>query len=865
MSNNKSKKPFVKRKDYRPKRPDEPPKLTLLTHGVDTNYPVWKKTMRNEIAEKYGLLVSIVDEGAAPQPDVIEMDDFDLANDPLGIELHRLKTAVTEQSKIVAQIKRDKPKCHALLWKYLSSESQEAVLGHEDYDEELHRSDALQLALSIEATHQGGGQAGDAATRRTVAREQYRQLKQGPTEVISDYKSRFTFMKKAYDDTGNVELPENDVTNDFFNGLDNHRYAKFKTDIVNDRSKGVEGPQTLNTMYQRASTYVVEKSSWRPNGGAAFATRADTVHRGGQGRGQGGRGNGRGNGRGQGKGRGNANHTKSDSSKSAGDDQKADKPKSDKKKKAITCYACGEEGHMSFNCPNEGDDQEETGRQFATFGLFHMAGAEVVGDHHPTTSENHDSVSWDDDDDEEVPMLVSDSDSDEDEEIPDLVSDSNLDDVEIKNANCYVSTANGRSMTTMAPKMPWNEVLLDNQADISVIHPLLMQNVRKSKSYVSGLAGTTELPYVGYLDGFFECKGGTDLIASVLCMSDVEDLYDITYIQGESYTVHLPDGDLVFKRRNKLYVADMSEWATNAPAVYVTTTSENEAGYSALEVKRARKAKELIENSGFSSEHDALGLATDGNLTGVPVTSKDVKRAFEIYGKTPQGVRGRRTQHKVKSQSVNEDIKSPFGEKQEMYGDVAFFSQQPFLVCLSMPLGLITVSELANRKATTLGSALHTHISTIQNRGFNPTIVHLDPERGFTALESAVPGVEVDVSGAGDHMAKLDVNIRHIKEIYRSTYDSLPWKMPKWMVKDFVKYCVSRRNLRRTSRTAEAPRVKFTGRKPAYAQELSIGYGDYVESYDPKVVSNNAEQKRTVPCLHSIPLAMPMGPGGYCR
>ncbi len=39
-------------------------------------------------------------------------------------------------------------------------------------------------------------------------------------------------------------------------------------------------------------------------------------------------------------------------------------------------------------------------------------------------------------------------------------------------------------------------------------------------------------------------------------MADVEDMYRITYVQGESITIHMDHRDVVFSRREKMYVAD---------------------------------------------------------------------------------------------------------------------------------------------------------------------------------------------------------------------------------------------------------------------------------------------------------------------
>ncbi len=60
----------------------------------------------------------------------------------------------------------------------------------------------------------------------------------------------------------------------------------------------------------------------------------------------------------------------------------------------------------------------------------------------------------------------------------------------------------------------------------------------------------------GVLDGFFPVYASDKMKANVLSFADVEDLYDIMHIRKCAFVVHMGDRDLVFKRRQKLYVAD---------------------------------------------------------------------------------------------------------------------------------------------------------------------------------------------------------------------------------------------------------------------------------------------------------------------
>jgi len=40
----------------------------------------------------------------------------------------------------------------------------------------------------------------------------------------------------------------------------------------------------------------------------------------------------------------------------------------------------------------------------------------------------------------------------------------------------------------------------------------------------------------------------------------MEDVFPLTYLQGVSITVHMDEKDDVFVRRDKMYIADFSEW-----------------------------------------------------------------------------------------------------------------------------------------------------------------------------------------------------------------------------------------------------------------------------------------------------------------
>jgi hypothetical protein len=106
------------------------------------------------------------------------------------------------------------------------------------------------------------------------------------------------------------------------------------------------------------------------------------------------------------------------------------------------------------------------------------------------------------------------------------------------------------------------EVLLDNQADISIIRPDLLQCLEDAKRELRVLevgGAQSTMKTTEYFDHFFHVYTSKDMKANILCFADVEDTYDITCVPREHFTVYLPDRDIVFHRCDELYIADFAQ------------------------------------------------------------------------------------------------------------------------------------------------------------------------------------------------------------------------------------------------------------------------------------------------------------------
>ena len=193
------------------------------------------------------------------------------------------------------------------------------------------------------------------------------------------------------------------------------------------------------------------------------------------------------------------------------------------------------------------------------------------------------------------------------------------------------------------------EVLIENQADISIVHPML-RNIMAAEQEVkiNGVGGHqfTERE-TGYLDPFFPVYASTQTKTNILSFAQVEDQYPITYTPQEAFTVHLPKGDIVFKRRDGMYVADW-EGYKNVFSTTVCTKAEQE---------HAKIAYELARTSGYLFVNELIHLVEDGNIVGLPsITREDILHAYDLFGVPTAYVRGKMMKRPIKRAVIDDSL-----------------------------------------------------------------------------------------------------------------------------------------------------------------------------------------------------------------
>jgi len=246
------------------------------------------------------------------------------------------------------------------------------------------------------------------------------------------------------------------------------------------------------------------------------------------------------------------------------------------------------------------------------------------------------------------------------------------------------------------------EICIDNGSQVNIIDPRLLRDLRTTCKTYHSMNGLAETSRVGRLEGFFDCMACEECPTSILSLTDVEDIYPVTFVQGESITIHMDHRDVVFARRDKLYVAGFSVWVVDSDdrvqemneGLNLMTAAERESLYTRREVRKALEAAEFLRALGYPSEHEAVKLVRSGNVRNIPYSVDDAGRFYDIYGGQVAAIRGQTTKRHVKLSAMADSTARMQITEQELAADVMHIADQNFLISMRSPLELVLACHL---------------------------------------------------------------------------------------------------------------------------------------------------------------------------
>jgi hypothetical protein len=275
----------------------------------------------------------------------------------MGVDSSQVKVMETEAIKGLAKeidkMRADRPRLHGLIRQHISVESRDEVAQQPDYADWHAEKNPEKLWQAIVKIHKVDSASHVTEVMELTARKTYQGIRMGTFETIAMYSKRFHETYRAYKATASATNPVNvkDVVQamDFFHGLDNQRYAAFKTSMMNGwATTAVKAPKTLNEVYCLAGSWIKQPKRMESGYAAMFVTIEEDARRTNKKR--------------------NTRKGKSKSQAEGGTSEDSGSSNCGKDKKDLShiqCFKCKEYGHYSTSktCPMNKKNQDSEGSQ----------------------------------------------------------------------------------------------------------------------------------------------------------------------------------------------------------------------------------------------------------------------------------------------------------------------------------------------------------------------------------------------------------------------------------------------------------------------------------------------------------------------
>jgi hypothetical protein len=146
-------------------------------------------------------------------------------------------------------------------------------------------------------------------------------------------------------------------------------------------------------------------------------------------------------------------------------------------------------------------------------------------------------------------------------------------------------------------------------------------------------------------------------------------------------------------------------------------------------------------------------------------------------------------------------------------------------------------------------------LGVLSSQNFKTRLIMTDGEGAIAKLitELNALGIEVDISGAGGHVARVERRIQVLKERVRTHRHHLPFTPSLLVLLMLILYCVSRLNYEPSSVRGWTASLRelFSGRKADAKRNFRCGFGDYVLCTVPE--TDNTLKARTEDAVVMLP------------
>jgi hypothetical protein len=295
----------------------------------------------------------------------------------------------------------------------------------------------------------------------------------------------------------------------------------------------------------------------------------------------------------------------------------------------------------------------------------------------------------------------------------------------------------------------------------------------------------------------------------------------------------------------------------------VSTVEENMRGFTARQIKDAKRARALYHNVGHPTVENFKTMLRLNMIQDCPVRPEHVDLAEKIYGPDVGAKKGKNTRHRsppVRSDLIEIPPEITANNKEvEFAMDVIDVNGMKMISGIDKQVRYRTVVDIKNMTAAQFYKGIDKIFRQYNQAGF--TVKRIDCDRQFKPLFEPVQDklkVTMNYTSKGEHVPEAERNNRTIKERCRAAYHNLPYKnIPKLMIKTMVMNETDKLNLFPAKGGLSAyfsPDVIMNKRPTNYNKHLKIPHGAYVQAEVENDNEKNTPKARTIDAIYLRPL-----------
>ena len=401
-----------------------------------------------------------------------------------------------------------------------------------------------------------------------------------------------------------------------------------------------------------------------------------------------------------------------------------------------------------------------------------------------------------------------------------------------------------------------NQIILDSGAQISIFsNQSLLTNIRSCEPFqITGIVPANDgltCTQIGTFMDSCDVYISEFVESNILSFASMSGSIPIHWDQtNSSFILDFGDAYMLFQLEDNLFIH----------------TVQRACVLNLKALENAKAAQDLQRRLGFISKGDLMKCVLNGSFLNNPVTPKDISTAEAMLGKCEAEIKGKTT--KRKPNFFKEITVDPVLSRHiTLECDIAFGDKEPYLFSVSQSLDLTLIDYIHSNNIESksgvrdLRNALMSQISKYKAHGFHVNRIVCDHDSSLIAMTTELNslGIIVAPCAPGSHgIPHVDRRIRTIKERVRSILASLPYKLPKQLLRWCFYFAVSRFNISHmVPGTSLSAKECFTGVKTDFKRDLRVGFGDYVQAHLPE--TDNTLSERTTSCISLLPTGSATG------